>query len=50
MVRRRPVTAEDISAALGRDRDEVLKAAGHLLESGEIRIVRHGRKTFYRPG
>ncbi|MGD1008740.1 MAG: radical SAM protein [Candidatus Aminicenantales bacterium] len=50
MVERRPVTAEDISAALGRDRDEVLKAAGRLLESGKISSVRHGRKTFYGPG
>ncbi len=50
MVRRRPVTVEDISASLGRHRDEVLKAAGRLLESGKIRAVRHGRKKFYGPG
>jgi wyosine [tRNA(Phe)-imidazoG37] synthetase (radical SAM superfamily) len=49
MVRRRPVTAEDLAASLGRHRDEVLKAAGHLLESGEIKPVRHGRKIFYEP-
>jgi wyosine [tRNA(Phe)-imidazoG37] synthetase (radical SAM superfamily) len=50
IVKRRPVTAEDISAALGRPRDEVLKAAGHLLKSGKIRSIRHGRKTFSKPG
>jgi wyosine [tRNA(Phe)-imidazoG37] synthetase (radical SAM superfamily) len=47
MARRRPVTAGDISASLARHRDEVLKAAGRLLGSGRIRLVRHGRKTFY---
>jgi wyosine [tRNA(Phe)-imidazoG37] synthetase (radical SAM superfamily) len=49
VVRRRPVTAEDIAAALGLHRDEVLKAAGRLLESGKIRPVRHGGKIFYEP-
>jgi wyosine [tRNA(Phe)-imidazoG37] synthetase (radical SAM superfamily) len=49
MVRRRPVTVDDIAASLGRHRDEVLKAAGRLLESGKIRPVRHGRKVFYEP-
>jgi wyosine [tRNA(Phe)-imidazoG37] synthetase (radical SAM superfamily) len=49
MVRRRPVTAEDISASLGRHRDEVLKALGRLLEAGRIRAVSHGRKVFYEP-
>lgn len=49
MVRRRPVTAADISTALGRHRDEVLKAAGRLLGAGVVRAVRHGRKTFYEP-
>jgi wyosine [tRNA(Phe)-imidazoG37] synthetase (radical SAM superfamily) len=49
IVRRRPVTAEDISASLGRHRDEVLKALGRLLETGKIRPVSHGRKIFYEP-
>lgn len=47
MAKRRPVTAEDISASLATHRDEVLKAAGRLLRSGRIRLVRHGGKTFY---
>jgi wyosine [tRNA(Phe)-imidazoG37] synthetase (radical SAM superfamily) len=49
MVRRRPVTAADVSAALGRPRDEVLKAAARLLGAGLAKAVRHGRKTFYEP-
>jgi len=49
MVRRRPVTAADISRALGRHRDEALKAAGHLIKAGAVKAVRHGRKTFYEP-
>jgi wyosine [tRNA(Phe)-imidazoG37] synthetase (radical SAM superfamily) len=49
MVKRRPVTAGDISASLSRPLDDVLKALGCLLESGRVRTVRHGRKTFYEP-
>ncbi len=49
MVRRRPLTATDLSTALGRHRDEVLKAAGRLLEIGAVKAVRHGRKLFYEP-
>jgi wyosine [tRNA(Phe)-imidazoG37] synthetase (radical SAM superfamily) len=49
MVRRRPVTADDIAASLGRHRDEILKAAGRLVESGTVKPVRHGRRVFYEP-
>lgn len=49
MVRRRPVTSEDIAASLAAHRDEVLKTVAHLLAAGRIRGVRHGRKTFYEP-
>lgn len=47
VVRRRPVTAGDISASLSAPRGEVLKALRRLRESGRVRTVRHGRKTFY---
>ena len=47
VVGRRPVTAGDLSASLGRPRREVIEAAGRLLATGRIRAVRHGRKTFY---
>lgn len=47
VVKRRPVTAGDISASLLRPRGEVLCALRRLGESGRVRTVRHGRKTFY---
>ncbi len=50
MAARRPVTAADITASLGRNRNEVLKSLTALLDSKKIRSVRHGGKTFYRAG
>ncbi len=49
LVRRRPVTAEDISLSLGRPGPDVLKAVRSLVELGRIRAVSHGRRTFYEP-
>jgi len=49
MVRRRPVTAEDIASSLGRDRDEVLKSLAALLEAGKLRRIVHRRKTYFEP-
>jgi len=49
MIRRRPVTAEDISASLGRPKSLVLVAVKRLLETGVLKPKRHGRKTFYEP-
>ena len=47
MIRRRPVTAEDIAAGLGAHPAEVAKAVGHLLESGAVaRTDRDGRAYF----
>jgi wyosine [tRNA(Phe)-imidazoG37] synthetase (radical SAM superfamily) len=46
-VGRRPVTVEDISASLGRHRDEVLKALAALLREGEVRASPHGGRTYY---
>jgi wyosine [tRNA(Phe)-imidazoG37] synthetase (radical SAM superfamily) len=46
-VGRRPVTVEDITAALGRHRDEVLKAIVSLLRRGEVRESPHGGRTFF---
>jgi len=46
-VGRRPQTAADIAAALGRHRDEVLKALSKLLASGRIRRRDHGGKTYF---
>lgn len=47
-VGRRPVTVEDITAALGLHRDEVLKTLSHLLEKKSVRTVVHGGRTFFR--
>lgn len=41
MIRRRPVTAEDIAAGLAAHPNEVAKVLGHLMESG--RVVRTDR-------
>lgn len=49
VVKRRPVTAGDISASLSRPRGEVLCALRRLSRSGKVRTVHHGRKTFYEP-
>jgi len=46
-VGRRPVTVEDISTALGRHRDEVLKALAGLLREGEVRESPHGGRTYF---
>ncbi len=49
VVKRRPVTAEDITASLGRPAQAVRRALAALIRSGALRAVRHGRKTFYEP-
>ena len=46
-VGRRPQTAADIAAALGRPRDEVLKALSRLLARGRIRRRDHGGKAYF---
>ena len=46
-VGRRPQTAEDIAVALGRHRDEVLKALSALVGRGRARTVVHGGKIYF---
>jgi len=46
-VGRRPQTVEDIATALGRHRDEVLKALSHLLADGRVRRRGHGGRTYF---
>jgi wyosine [tRNA(Phe)-imidazoG37] synthetase (radical SAM superfamily) len=46
-VGRRPQTAEDIAVALGRHRDEVLKALSTLVGRGRARTVVHGGKAYF---
>ena len=46
-VGRRPQTAADVSTALGRHRDEVLKALSSLEARGRVRRLVHGGKTYF---
>lgn len=49
MIRRRPVTASDISVSLGKHQDEVLKHLGELLKKGKIKLVIHKGLKYYEP-
>ena len=49
VIKRRPVTASDIAASLGKPRPAVLAALRRLAATGLARAVRHGRRTFYEP-
>jgi wyosine [tRNA(Phe)-imidazoG37] synthetase (radical SAM superfamily) len=49
VVKRRPVTAADVTSSLGRPLSAVRRSLASLTRSGAIRAVRHGRKTFYEP-
>ena len=46
-VRRRPQTAEDVAKALGRHRDEVIKALAGLAARRRIRERRHGGEIYF---
>jgi wyosine [tRNA(Phe)-imidazoG37] synthetase (radical SAM superfamily) len=46
-LRRRPQTAEDLAAALGRHRDEILKTLAGLSARGRIRERRHGGRIYF---
>lgn len=47
MIQRRPVTLSDISASLGRNKNEVIKYLDILLEEGKIRTVTHKDLTYF---
>jgi wyosine [tRNA(Phe)-imidazoG37] synthetase (radical SAM superfamily) len=49
MVRRRPVTAADIAASLGRKPARIAEALASLVAAGRLRSVRHGGKTYFEP-
>jgi wyosine [tRNA(Phe)-imidazoG37] synthetase (radical SAM superfamily) len=49
IIRRRPVTVLDISASLGKHRDEVLKYLNALIQEGLIKSVAHKDNTYYEP-
>jgi wyosine [tRNA(Phe)-imidazoG37] synthetase (radical SAM superfamily) len=49
MVRRRPVTAADVAAALARKPARVAKALDALVRGGRLRGVDHDGRTYYEP-
>jgi len=48
MLSRCPCTAEDVSAGLGINRNEVNKCLRGLLDGGKVVELRKGKKVFYR--
>jgi wyosine [tRNA(Phe)-imidazoG37] synthetase (radical SAM superfamily) len=49
MVRRRPVTAQDISASLGSGPARIAAALAALVSAGKVKRVRFGGRTYYEP-
>jgi hypothetical protein len=49
MVRRRPVTAFDIGASLGREPARIAEVLASLVAAGRLRSVPHGGKTYFEP-
>jgi wyosine [tRNA(Phe)-imidazoG37] synthetase (radical SAM superfamily) len=49
IIRRRPVTAQDISTSLGKRRDEILKYLSRLIQEGSIKSVTHKDRSYYEP-
>ena len=49
MVKRRPVTLDDISSSLGKHRNAVLKELNSLLQKNKIRTVIYKNKRYYEP-
>lgn len=49
LVKRRPVTLEDMVSVLGKHRDELNKYLDSLLRQGKIKAVRHKNRRYYEP-
>lgn len=49
MVRRRPVTEDDISSSLGKSSRDVRDALERLIARRKIRAKKHGGREFYEP-
>jgi len=47
LIKRRPVTLADISASLGKHRNEIIKYLNFLLKKGKIKVVIHKGLKFY---
>ncbi len=50
MIRRRPVTLEDMTASLGRSAPDIRRELDTLLRWGRIQRSRHKKRIYYRPG
>jgi wyosine [tRNA(Phe)-imidazoG37] synthetase (radical SAM superfamily) len=48
-VHRRPVTLADMAAFLGKHPDEILKHLNHLIQTNQVKQVRHEGKIFFEP-
>jgi len=49
MIKRRPVTLSDISASLGKHKNEIIKYTNFLLEERKIKCVTHKGLKYYEP-
>lgn len=49
MIRRRPVTLSDISISLGKNKSEINKYLGFLLQEGKIKSIIHKNLKYYEP-
>lgn len=49
MIRRRPVTVEDVSDSLGRHKNEILKYIDMLKRENKIKAVGYENKDYYEP-
>lgn len=47
MIQRRPVTLTDISASLGKHKNEILKYLNFLLKEGKIRSISHKKRKYF---
>lgn len=49
IIKRRPVTLADMSASLGKHRNEIIKYLNFLLEEGRVKVVSHKGLKYYEP-
>jgi len=47
MIKRRPVTLSDISASLGKHRNEIIKYLNWLLQEGKVKVITHQGLKYY---
>lgn len=49
LLKRRPVTLAELSAALGKHQNELIKRLDDLIAEGKIRVKYHQKEKFYEP-